>query len=80
MSATWGWSVFSNFSGGRFFYLIFCVPLQNTRGNRMQLTYEKLPKDPVYASISHFTVKNSKFSQWQKDKTGTNSDSIFTKS
>ncbi|CAK6442568.1 unnamed protein product [Pipistrellus nathusii] len=35
----------------------------------MQLTYEKLPKDPVYASISHFTVKNSKFSQWQKDKT-----------
>ncbi|XP_045444916.1 LRP2-binding protein isoform X2 [Pipistrellus kuhlii] len=35
----------------------------------MQLTYEKLPKDPIYASISHLTVKNSKFSQWQKDKT-----------
>lgn len=69
-----------NFSGGRYFYLILYVCLQNTHcGNKMKLTSEKLPKNPFNTSLSQYAAKNQMFIQWLKEKTGTNSN-IFTKS
>lgn len=74
------WSLFSHFSGGRHFCLVFYVCLQNTHcENWMKLTSEKLPKNPFYASLSQYAAKNQKFFQQIKENTGTNSD-IFTKS
>lgn len=46
----------------------------------MKLTSEKLPKNPFYTSLSRYGAKNPKFFQWRKEKTGTNSDIILTKS
>lgn len=46
----------------------------------MKLTSEKLPKNPFYASLFQYGAKNPKLFQWRKEKTGTNSDNILTKS
>lgn len=45
----------------------------------MKLTSEKLPKNPFYTALSQYGAKNSKFFQWRKEKTGTNSYNILTK-
>ncbi|XP_057553098.1 LRP2-binding protein isoform X2 [Hippopotamus amphibius kiboko] len=38
-------------------------------GDRMNLTSEKLPKNPFYTSLSHYAAKNQKLFQWRKEKT-----------
>ncbi|XP_006772736.1 PREDICTED: LRP2-binding protein [Myotis davidii] len=44
-------------------------PGLNTRANRMQLTSEKLPEDPLSTSLSQDAARNYSFFQWTKDKT-----------
>lgn len=42
---------------------------ENTHcGDRMKLTSEKLPENPVYASLSHYAGKHQKPFQWKKEK------------
>ncbi|XP_042557224.1 LRP2-binding protein [Dipodomys spectabilis] len=36
--------------------------------NKMDLTSEKLPKNPFYASIAQYAAKHQKFFQWKNDK------------
>ncbi|XP_036155787.1 LRP2-binding protein isoform X5 [Myotis myotis] len=44
-------------------------PGLNTRANRMQLTSEKLPEDPLYTSLFQDAARNYSLLQWTKDKT-----------
>ncbi|KAB1257736.1 Ufm1-specific protease 2 [Camelus dromedarius] len=62
-----GGNIFSEIKN---FYNQFLSKLMNTYcGNRMKLTSEKLPKNPFYASQSHYAAKNPKLFQWRKEKT-----------
>lgn len=66
---------------GRQVYLTFYVCSQNTHcGNRMKLTSEELPKDPLYTSLSQYAAENQSFSQWRTEESGTNSNNTFSKS